>query len=123
MGKLTHCFCICFILLYHGNSYVIITAPGHCPVVQYGLGAASVTHLLLAAFSLSFSLKGKFKTDLSIHVNPQVCLNIHLNLLGQNTDFKFGWKMAKENKKLNFITVRTFLKPLFMPKYSDYYHV
>lgn len=58
VGKLTHCWYICSILLYHSNSYIIITAPGHCPVVQHRQGVASVTHLLHSAFSLSL-VEGK----------------------------------------------------------------
>lgn len=33
------------------------------------------------------------------------------------------WKTGRKKKKTNFTTSRVFLKPIFMPKYLNYYHV
>lgn len=88
-GKLTHYLHLSFTLLYHGNGCAITTAAGHHPVVQYVLGVASVIHLLHETISLFLPPKGKFKTDLLIHVNL-VYLKMHLNESGKKLEhFKY----------------------------------
>lgn len=108
VGKLTHCWYICFILLYHGNSYIIITAPGHCPVVQHGQGVASATHLLHSVFSLSLIEEKNLNWSFSTCKFTGL-LKYMLKFVGsKKTNFKFcmeNWcKKTQNNKRKNHWT-------------------